>query len=73
MKKQLIKTKLINGQALASGYKGNISSSSITEKNWGTEVLDNALDYHSTESEIEVLSRYKDSGYIEKISFIIIT
>ena len=33
MKKQLIKTKLINGQALASGYKGNISSSSITEKN----------------------------------------
>tara|TARA_Y100000004_G_scaffold190809_1_gene248516 strand:- start:97 stop:1776 length:1680 start_codon:yes stop_codon:yes gene_type:complete len=66
---KLIRKKLINGQALASGYKGNISSSSITDKNWGTEVLDNTLDYHSTESEIEVLSRYKDSGYIEKISF----
>ena len=29
---KLIRKKLINGQALASGYKGNISSSSITDK-----------------------------------------
>ena len=68
MKKEYIKTIIIKGSELADGYKSRMHDKGITSDNYGTEIADNALDYKSTELNIECEERWP-SGNIKKLSF----